>query len=139
MNREEAEIFELYAERAYINMHSYNLMGKMLDIQFIKEKIKRYNMKKVIIYGGGYLGIQLYQALINSLNDCIIVDKEKKLVINNLDIKVKGIEFLENEYTGQYVIVTPLRYYQEIERELQSIIPKEKIMFLGEFLREELA
>ena len=136
MNAEENEIFDLYAERDSLNLHCYNMMGKMLDLEFIKEKIQRNNIRKMIIYGGGYLGIQLYRSVNEYLETCIIVDKEGVLIVNCLDIEVENIDYLRKEYKGEYVVITPLRYYQEIKDDLKAIIPEDKLILLGELLKE---
>lgn len=50
------------------------------------------------------------------------------------DIPVISLECLRKAYQGEPIIVASVRYYQEIQSDLLSFVPKARILFIGEFL-----
>lgn len=128
------ELIDAYVMNMEVLSHKYELMGKMLDINIIKKRIECLNVSEVYIYGGGYLGIQCYLALVQYLKIPALVDKKGKSIIERKDIPVINIQQFQEIYHGQNIIITPVMYYHEILKELISFVPEKKIWFLGEFL-----
>lgn len=129
-------LIDLYGYRAEIFSKSYYMMGRLLDKNFVKKEVERKQLSDVYIYGGGYLGIQLYRALSPLVNVLSLVDIRGKLVINDIiDIPVIGIEDFQCQYENQYVIITPLKFCREIFSELRATVPEDKIILLQEFGR----
>ncbi len=134
MNNVEYDIFERYAEEKNIESFSYKMMGKLLETSNVIKRIEAYKIKELYIYGGGYLGIQLYNAVKDIVTVKAVVDKN-----GGISVEVDGIysisfdEFI-NVYKGETVIITPVKYYSVIKRDLMNYIKDEDILFLGEFL-----
>ncbi len=134
MNNAEYKILECYAEEKNIESFSYKMMGKLLETSNIKKRVYAYKIKELYIYGGGYLGIQLYNAVKDIVNIKAVVDKT-----GEISVKVKGIYSISfDEFTNRYkdetVIITPIKYYNVIKKDLSRYVNKEKILYLGEFL-----
>lgn len=128
------ELLDAYAEDLSIAECSYEMMGQLLDQDYLKERLKSLDTNELYIYGGGYLGIQFYRACEKLVKILSIVDKQGGLRLNIADIPVIDLEGLKKSYKGENIIITPIRYYREIQQNLLSFVPKTKILFLGEFL-----
>lgn len=113
---------------------SYSMMGQMLDKEYIKTRIEMLRLSDIFIYGGGYLGIQLYNAINQYVNVLKIVDRNGKALIDLSDIPVISLEDFKSIYKGQEVIITPIKYYKSICLELSKFVSIDKIIYLGEFL-----
>lgn len=128
------KILDAYARELEIATYSYDMMGKMLDKEFVKSRIDLLGVTEFYIYGGGYLGIQLYQAVENMAGVPAIVDKSGGLLLNIPGIPVLNVERLKQVYKGQKVIITPVKFYREIYGELSSFVLTDQIIFLGELM-----
>lgn len=128
------ELLDAYAEELAIAENSYEIMGKLLDRDYLKKRLDCLNIDKLYIYGGEYIGIQLYRACDKLIKILSIVDKRGCLRFDIADIPVMDFEGLKKAYKGEAVIITPVRYYQEIQEELLSFVPEGKLLFIGEFL-----
>lgn len=53
---------DAYAEELAIAECSFEMMGRLLDRNYIKGKLDLLKADGLYIYGGRYLGIQLYRA-----------------------------------------------------------------------------
>lgn len=130
---EKDELLELYLRESDLLFSCYEMMGRLLDKKQIEKRVKELELKKIYIYGGGFLGLQLYRAVENLLTVIAVVDKSGGLIHDLPEIPVIDYERFCQEYAGETVIVTPMKHYQRIYEDLSQFIPKEKIMFLGEF------
>lgn len=128
------KILDAYARELEIATYSYDMMGKMLDKEFVKSRIDLLGVTEFYIYGGGYLGIQLYQAVENMAGVPAIVDKSGGLLLNIPGVPVLNVERLKQVYKGQKVIITPVKFYREIYGELSSFVLTDQIIFLGELM-----
>lgn len=133
MNSEE-EIFELYVRDYRIESFSYKMMGKLLESERVKARLQLYNIESVYIYGGGYLGIQLYNAIYNMTDIKAVVDKNGGLSVDIKGIRAISMDDLMKEYSGEKIIITPVKYYQAIKKDLLKFADEKEILFLGEFL-----
>ena len=124
LNAYESEIFSA----------SYELMGQMLDREYVKNRLEMLELFDVYIYGGGYLGIQLYNAINLFVNISGVVDKSGKLLLEISDIPIIDLNEFRSQYRQQRVIITPIKHYKSIYKELSEFVPKDKILYLGEFL-----
>lgn len=127
------ELIDYYGYQLEIFSKSYNMMGRLLDKNFVKKAMEKKLLSDVYIYGGGYLGIQLYLAISSFVNVVSVVDKSGKLMISMEEIPVIDIINFRKQYKDETVIITPLKYYSEIYHELIEFIPDDKIVFLEEF------
>lgn len=128
------ELIDAYAYEMNVAAYSFELMGKLLDLEHVKNRIELYALSEVFIYGGAYLGIQFYNAANRFVKIPAIIDKKGKPRIDNLNIPTIDIPKFREIYKGQTVIIASIRYYREIHRELLDFVPEHQIMFLGEFL-----
>lgn len=128
------ELIDAYAYDAEIESCKFNMMGKMLDLNYIKDRIALLEDSELYIYGGGYLGIQLYRAASLFVKVPSVVDKRGKLQLNLPEIPVINIPEFKKTYRNQNVIITPFAYYHEIRKDLLFFVPENKLLFLGEFL-----
>ena len=113
---------------------SYKMMGQMLDRENIKNKTKILGLSDIYIYGGGYLGIQLYNVINQYVNVLSIVDRSGKILIDLSDIPIISLENFKSVYKGQNIIITPIKHYKSIYLELSKFISTDKMIYLGEFL-----
>lgn len=130
----EEELFELYVNEYRIEAFSYKMMGRMLETDWIMQRLQLYNIQSLYIYGGGYLGVQLYNAIHDLTNVKAIVDKNGGLSVNVKGIPVISIDELMKEYADEKIIITPVKYYQKIKDDLLEFVAEKQILFLGEFL-----
>lgn len=135
MSKIQDELIERYAEEKQILRFSYEMMKKLMDKKYISGRIKLFNIDELYIYGGGFLGLQLYYYAKDMFNVKAIVDINGKAVVNNEDIKnVITPDRLKEIYKNEKVIITPIQYYKQIFSDLSAFIPKENILNLGEFI-----
>lgn len=127
------EIIDFYGYQAEILKKSYNMMGGLLDKNFVKKEVEKRKLSDIYIYGGGFLGIQLYRAIIPFVNVLSMVDKSGKLLVEIDGIPVMNMVEFRSKYNNETVIVTPIKFYREIYHELKEFISDNKIIFLEEF------
>ena len=136
--KEMDEILELCVYQMEIAAAGYEMMGRMLDQTSLQLTIKQAGISQIYIYGGGYLGIQLYKAVNQFVNVLSIVDQKGKLLIDIPDIPVISLDKLKNVYNGQKVVITPHKFSREIYQELSKFIEKDQLVYLGELLGGKL-
>ena len=135
MQNEKLErLLDYYAEDYRIESFSYKMMGKLLEIENIKKRLQAYDIQELYVYGGGYLGVQLYNAVRKLTNVKAIVDKSGGISVDVQGIKSMSVQELEANYANEKIIITPVRYYRPIKKDLTRFIEEENILFLGEFL-----
>ena len=127
------ELVDFYGYWSEIWSRGFEMMGRLLDKDFVANEVKKRKMTDIYIYGGGYLGIQLYRAIIPFGNVLSIVDKSGKLKVDVEDIPVIDMDIFRKRYKDELVVITPIQYYREISNELQSFVLNDKIIFLEEF------
>lgn len=133
------KLIDIYENALGIAEQSFQMMGKLLDKEYLKKRIDALDINESYVYGGGYLGIQTYRSCCDLIRIPSIIDKRGALVLNIKDIPVISLKDFENLYKDEMVIVTPIKYYDEIKTELSLFVPQNKIIFLGEFLEGILA
>lgn len=133
MGIDEESLLEAYMEELDTITECYEMMGKLLNSNQIMNRVKKLGITDMYIYGGGYLGIQLYRAVEKIVNVISIVDKSGGLIIHLADIPVMDMNVFKESYDNNLVVITPIKHYRAIYRELCEFVPAEKIMFLGEF------
>lgn len=130
------ELIDRYGYQAEIFSKSYHMMGRLLDKDFVKKEVEKRQLTELFIYGGGFLGIQLYRAISPFVNVLSVVDKKGKFLIDSIDdIPIIDMETFRCRYEKQPIIVTPLKFYKEIFTELREFVQEDKIIFLQEFGR----
>ncbi len=130
------ELIGIYDYHLEIFSRCYDMMGRLLDISSVKREVESRRLSDIYIYGGGYLGIQLYRAISPFVNVISVVDKQGKLLLDSIeDIPVVDLGAFQNQYNGQPVIITPLKFYEEIYYELKEFVAENNIIFLEEFGR----
>ena len=75
MSNEEELILDYYAQAYRLEMFSYRMMGKLLETDNVHNRLKKNNITELYIYGGGYLGVQLYNVVKPYVDVKAIVDK----------------------------------------------------------------
>ena len=88
------KLIDAYAYEMKVAECSFEMMGKLLDVTYVKNRIDLFNLKEIYIYGGGYLGIQLYNALNNHepVRTLAIIDKKEKLSVKIPEIPVVNLQ-----------------------------------------------
>lgn len=133
MNKIEKEILNLYATDCSIGEISYSMMGKMLDERYVKERLELFDIKEMYLYAGSYLAVQLYRAASKYISIKGIVDKNGKIPVSD-NIPVFILDDLKKQYNGEKIVVTSVRYYLEIKKELEQFIESRNIIFIGELM-----
>lgn len=133
MNEREKQLFAEYTDNYYIEAKSYELLGKMLDEQFVVNRLKVFDIVNAYIYGGTYMAIQLFRASKNYVNIVGIVDKMNRMMINE-DVKVLTVEELRNVYNGEKIIITLPRFYSQIKSILIEFVDEVNIIYIGELI-----
>ena len=133
MNKIEKDILECYERDYKVEALSYQIMGMMLNEKYVEKRLGLFNINDMYIYGGTYMAIQLYQTGKKYADIKGIVDKSGRVVLNE-NVPVMLLDELRNKYKGEKIVVTPLRYFQEIEEELKQFVDVANIIDIGELL-----
>ena len=133
MNEIEKQLFAEYTDNYYIEAKSYELLGKMLNEQFVVNRLKLFNIVNAYIYGGTYMATQLFRASKNHVNIVGVVDKMNRMMIDE-NVKVLTVDELKNIYNGEKIIITLPRFYSEIKSVLIEFVDEENIIYIGELL-----
>lgn len=133
MKKEEKLILEEYARDYSIELMSYEIMGLMLNDKYVEERLKLFNIKSMYIYGGTYMAVQLYRVGKKYTTIKGVVDKSGKIVLND-KISVFTLNEFRERYCGEKVIVTPMRFFQEIRKDLGSFVDLQNILTVGELM-----
>lgn len=128
------KLMDTYEYESELFLIGYEMMGRMLDREYVKERTEMLKESQAYIYGGGYLGIQLYNAVNQFVNILNVVDKSGKLLIDIPDIPVINLKEFKAVYGQETVIITPIKHYKSIYTELSEFVLKDKLIYLGEFL-----
>lgn len=128
------KILDEYAYESEFFSAGYEMMGQLLNKENVKKRIEMLKLTQVYIYGGGYLGIQLYNAINQFVDVLNVVDKSGKLLIEIPAIPVIDLKKFKYVYKQEQVIITPIKHYKSIYTELSEFLPKNKMLYLGEFL-----
>lgn len=128
------ELIDSYGHELDIVKLSYNLMGMLLDTRLVHKRVDLLGDSELFIYGTDYLGIQLYRTVRDFIKVMGVVDKNGRTSLPVPDIPVINLEQFAEQYRGQRVIITLIKYYHEIRRDLSVFVPNDKILYLGEFL-----
>lgn len=128
------ELLDIYAQELDIFSASYEMMGQMLNKEHLKARLEILKLSDLYIYGGGYLGIQLYIAINPFVNILNIVDKSGELIANITDIPVISLDRFKAVYRQEQVIITPIKHYKSIYTELTEFVPEDKLIYLGELI-----
>ena len=132
LSEREEELIGLYADVIDIITACYEMMGKLLDQNQIASRIEELKIEELYIYGGGYLGIQLYRAVEGLANILSIVDKSGGLLLTLPDLPVMDLDTWKQQYKDEWVIITPIKHYRTIYKELITFVPSDRLIFLGE-------
>lgn len=133
MERVERQILEEYVKEYHIASASYEMMGLMLNDMYLRERFQLFHIENVYIYGGTHMGVQLYRMGRNHVNIKGIIDKAGKSVIK-VPISVLPLDTFQKQYQNEKVILTSIRFFQEIKQDLQMFVGPENILGIGEFL-----
>lgn len=133
MKKIEKEILEAYSRDYKIEAISYEIMGRMLDTNYVGKRLKLFNISSMYIYGGTYMGIQLYRIGKEYVSIKGIVDKYGK-IIDNSNISLFNLNEFKKRYKGEKVIITPIRFYDEIRTEIELCVKEENIISIGDLL-----
>lgn len=128
------ELLDAYAYEMEIASAGYEMMGRMLDRRAVVSWLKERDLDHIYIYGGGYLGVQLYQNVHEDIHILSVVDKSAGLLVNLPEIPVIGLEEFESQYKDQTVIVTPVKFYSQIQDYLSRFVRDDRVICLGELL-----
>lgn len=129
------ELLEAYSNEVDILAASYEMMGIMLNSRAVVSRFQERGISELYIYGGGFLGIQLFRAIHGDLNVISVVDKSGGLMTDVPEtIPVIDLIRFEKEYGGQTVVITPAKHFYAIEKDLQRFVEKEQLIYLGELL-----
>lgn len=129
---EKDELIDYYGYTAELFNKCYKMMGRLLNKSFVKRAVELRKMSEIYIYGGGYLGIQLYHAISPYVSVLSIVDKNGRLTIEAEDIPVISTETFRRSYKDELVIITPIQFYREIYNEIKDFVLDENILFVEE-------
>ena len=133
LNKIEKQILEEYSIGYSVEAMSYEIMGKMLDEEFIEERLRKFEITNLYVYGGTYMGIQLYRIGRKYVNVLGIVDKYGK-TLGNEKISVMMLDELKEKYKDEKIVVTPIRLFKEIYGELEGFVDKKNIIGIGELV-----
>lgn len=133
MKKIEEQILEEYAREYNIASTSYELMGLMLNSQYVEERLKMFNLENVYLYGGTYMAVQLYRVGKEFINLKGIVDKSRKIVLNE-KVSVFTLNEFKEKYNDEKIIITPMRYFYEIKEDLRLFVNAENILGIGELM-----
>lgn len=133
MKKIEEQILEEYAREYSIVSASYEIMGLMLNDRYVEERLRLFNVKDMYIYGGTYMAVQLYRVGKKYINIKGIIDKSGRIATED-QISVLIFEEFQKKYDNEKIIVTSIRYFQEIEKDLHAVVKSENIFGIGELM-----
>ena len=128
------ELLDAYSYDMEMAVANYEMMGYMLDKRKVVADFARLGERGWYIYGGGYIGIQLYQAIADNITIVSVVDKSGNLLIDIPEIPVISLDKLEIDYSGQAIVITSGKFYHQIYDDLVKFVPKDNIFYLGEII-----
>ncbi len=131
MNEMEKRILEEYERDYNIEAASYQIMGKMLDEEYVEKRLRMFDIRQAYIYGGTYMAIQLYRVGKKYTTMKGIVDRSGKIIFDEPVLVMTLDEFRET-YHGEKIIVSPIRFFEEIKKDLELFAEEKDILNIGE-------
>ena len=112
----------------YASLYSASNAWLGLIIELYKPETKKQLIRylhdkrheKICIYGAGVIGKALYDAIVDSFHNIVVADKSGSSIY---DFKGESIVTTESlpQYNIDCFIVTPARFYNEIEKSLTKM------------------
>ena len=133
MNEIEKQILEDYTRKYSVASVSYKMMGIMLDERYVQERLKLFGIEQMYIYGGTYMAVQLYRVGRNIVDIRGIVDKARRIATND-NVSVITLNEFKEVYNNEKVVVTSIRFFQEIKKDIGMFVNAEDIISIGELL-----
>lgn len=133
MNEIEKQILDEYVRKYSIANVSYKMLGMMLDESIVEERLKLFGIEQMYIYGGTYMAVQLYRAAKSIVDIKGVVDKSRRIAIND-NVSVITLDEFKSVYRGEKVIVTSIRFFQEIKKDVGVFVNAEDIISISELL-----
>lgn len=133
MEKVEKQILEEYVRDYNIELISYEIMGLMLNEKYVEERLKLFHVESMYIYGGTYMAVQLYRTGRKYATVKGVVDKSGRIVLND-KVTVFTLNEFHKKYDNEKVIITPIRFFQEIRKDLETFIDLQNILSIGELL-----
>jgi hypothetical protein len=106
------------------NLEMFLLMNRWIQNEWKGKKIADYLAEKriyrVIIYGMGYMGKNLYEQLINEKIEILyLIDRDKNVLIEGKEVKCINDRLDGKLNIVDAIIVTAIYDFEEIEEELK--------------------
>ena len=79
------------------------------------------------------MAVQLYRVGKKYINIKGIIDKSGRIATED-QISVLIFEEFQKKYDNEKIIVTSIRYFQEIEKDLHAVVKSENIFGIGELM-----
>lgn len=114
--------------------HRVAMMERMLDADYVVERMKLLGESEIYIYGGGYLGIQFFRSIRGIVKVFAVIDKSGKTKLDDSEIPVIDLVQFRSRYNDEIIIITPITFYREIRLELSEFIPQDRIRYIGDVL-----
>ncbi len=128
------DLNRLYGRELDFYSLAYDVMGKLLDSDSVIRFFAERNIERVYICGGGYLGIQLFNAIREKIEVIGIIDKSGKTKYPIKGAKCIDYQRFSEIYAGECVVVTPLQHNESIYNELKNLMDESKLIFVGEII-----
>lgn len=132
MTKTQRDIFDSYVRRKELFQIKFELMGQLLRRDTVKRIVDTYAWQSIYIYGGGYLGIQAYDAFCHFIDVAGVIDRTGELLVPRDDIDVFLPQDLAKMEDDLPIIITPLEYARDIRNDLLKYRSEERIYYLNE-------
>lgn len=132
MTGTQRDIFDAHVRKEELLQIKFELMGQLLRRDIVKRIVDMYKWQSLYIYGGGYLGIQAYDAFHHFINVAGVIDQKGELLVSRDDIQVFLPQDLAKMEDDLPIIITPLEYARDIRNNLLKYGSEERIFYLNE-------
>jgi len=132
MTKTEREILDSHVRREELFQIKFELMGQLMRPEKVKSIIDAHAWQSLYIYGGGYLGIQAYNAFRRFIDVAGVIDRTGELLVPRDDITVFLPEELAKIKNDLPIIITPLEHARVIRNTLLDYRSEERIFYLNE-------
>ncbi len=132
MTKTQRYIFDSHVRKEELLQIKFGLMGQLLRRDKVKGIVDKYNWQSLYIYGGGYLGLQAYDAFGHFIDMAGIIDQTGELLLPRDDIDTFLPQDLAKLEDDLPIIITPLEYACAIRNDLLKFRSEERIYYLNE-------
>ena len=138
----ETDIIDAYAQSFVVKDLSYSLMSMMLDHDYLHRHMMDFGICRLYIFGGGPLGVQLYENTKDEFDVCGFIEEDGALYRNACygwgyripNMKVFSLDEFRRAYNSEHIVLSNLTNLEKDKKTIEEYVEESKIIYINELV-----